>query len=240
MPVLSSTTVSTLLSIDNASGLRMTIPRRAPFEVATARLIGTAMPSAQGQAITRTAIAAETESSRVEPMANQAAKVSRAMTITAGTKIDDTLSVSEVIFVFVAVASRTRSAIRAIRLLELTAVVSISKVLLKFSAPAATATPSRTTSGTDSPVSRELSIEPEPSLTMPSTGTRSPIATTTRSPLETRAVETVSWFPLRRTTAVSGIALNRARTESVAERRVFTSSHRPIKTTVGTTAATSK
>ena len=92
---------------------------------------------------------------------------------------------SVVIRAFVAVASRTRSAIWAIRLVAVTAVAFRTKEPERFNAPAAIFEPKTISSGTDSPVISELSSEPNPSTTMPSTATRSPAATTTRSPLTT-------------------------------------------------------
>ena len=59
VPVLSKTTLVTLLSRERVSGFLITIPCLAHSDVATTRLIGTAIPKAHGQAITRTAIAAD-------------------------------------------------------------------------------------------------------------------------------------------------------------------------------------
>src|SRR5699024_10842824 len=58
VPVLSSTTVSTLRVDSSTSGPLMSTPIWAPRPVPTSRAVGVARPSAQGQAITSTATAA--------------------------------------------------------------------------------------------------------------------------------------------------------------------------------------
>ena len=60
VPVLSSTTVSTLRALCNASPFRMRTPYSAAFPTATMIEIGVAKPIAHGQAITRTETATTT------------------------------------------------------------------------------------------------------------------------------------------------------------------------------------
>ena len=111
VPVLSKTTLVTLLRRLRVSGFLITIPCLAPRDVATTRLIGTAIPRAQGQAITRTAIAADKPLAE-SPRANvQTKNVRMERIITAGTNTAEILSVTEPILVFCAVASLTKSAI---------------------------------------------------------------------------------------------------------------------------------
>ncbi len=57
VPVLSTTSVSTLRSTSIASAFLKSTPRVAPLPVATMIDIGVASPSAQGQAMMRTATA---------------------------------------------------------------------------------------------------------------------------------------------------------------------------------------
>ena len=79
--------------------------------MATTRLIGTAIPRAQGQAITKTATAASKALNSFPVVINQMANVLSAITITEGTKNREMLSARDASFVFCAVASRTKSAI---------------------------------------------------------------------------------------------------------------------------------
>ena len=57
VPVLSSTTVSSLCAVSSASADRIRIPARAPLPVPTWMDSGVARPSAHGQAMISTAIA---------------------------------------------------------------------------------------------------------------------------------------------------------------------------------------
>jgi hypothetical protein len=57
VPVLSSTTVSSLCAVSSASAERIRIPARAPLPVPTWIDSGVARPSAHGQAMISTAIA---------------------------------------------------------------------------------------------------------------------------------------------------------------------------------------
>ena len=111
VPVLSKTTFWIFASLRRESGFRITTDLRAPIAVATTRLIGTAIPKAQGQAITKTATAASKALNSFPVEINQMANVLSAITITEGTKNREMLSARDASFVFCAVASRTKSAI---------------------------------------------------------------------------------------------------------------------------------
>ena len=63
VPVLSSTTVSTLWAVSNASADLIKIPLAAPRPVPTIIAVGVARPRAQGQEITSTEMAMERENS---------------------------------------------------------------------------------------------------------------------------------------------------------------------------------
>ena len=72
----------------------MIIPSCAPRPVPTIRAVGVARPSAQGQAMIRTATAAVKAEAALPSTSSQAASVKRAMTITTGTKIAEIRSAS--------------------------------------------------------------------------------------------------------------------------------------------------
>ena len=88
VPVLSSTTVSSLCAVSRASAERIRMPAWAPLPVPTMIDSGVARPSAQGQAMISTATA-ETRA-RVNagggPATNHTAKVAIATAMTTGTK----------------------------------------------------------------------------------------------------------------------------------------------------------
>ena len=88
VPVLSRTMVSIFCACSSASPPRMSMPISAPLPVPTMIAVGVASPSAQGQAMTRTAIIASIPSvSRGSaPKRSQPAKVRAATARTAGTK----------------------------------------------------------------------------------------------------------------------------------------------------------
>ena len=89
VPVLSSTTVSSLLAVCSASADRTRIPARAPLPVPTWIDSGVARPSAHGQATISTAIAATSamvNAGVVGPAVNHTANVAIATPMTAGTK----------------------------------------------------------------------------------------------------------------------------------------------------------
>jgi len=88
VPVLSSTTMSSLCAVSKASAERIRMPFVAPLPVATVIDIGVARPRAHGQAM----ISTDTAATRAKmnagggPTSTQATKVQMAMAITAGTK----------------------------------------------------------------------------------------------------------------------------------------------------------
>ena len=86
VPVLSRTTVSSPSAVSSASPPRTSTPSSAPRPVPTMIAVGVASPSAHGQAMIRTAIAASIASVKPEPPISQATKASAAIAITTGTK----------------------------------------------------------------------------------------------------------------------------------------------------------
>ncbi len=92
VPVLSSSTVSTVRVDSSTSAPLMSTPREAPRPVPTMIAVGVASPSAQGQAMTSTATARvmASETARSERIQNP--KVAAAMTSTIGTNTAETRS----------------------------------------------------------------------------------------------------------------------------------------------------
>ena len=88
VPVLSSTTVSSLWAVSKASDERMRMPAPAPFPVPTVIDRGVARPRAQGQAMISTDTAATMAKMKVGggPTNDQATKDQIAIAMTAGTK----------------------------------------------------------------------------------------------------------------------------------------------------------
>ena len=88
VPVLSTTSVSTLRMTSNASAFLNNTPKVAPRPVPTMMDIGVANPRAQGQAMIRTATAFITAKARrgSGPQSPQTTKASTAISTTAGTK----------------------------------------------------------------------------------------------------------------------------------------------------------
>ena len=88
VPVLSSTTVSSLCAFSSASAERIRMPFVAPLPVPTVIDMGVARPSAHGQAMISTDTVATSAKIRAGggPTIAQTAKVQIAIMITAGTK----------------------------------------------------------------------------------------------------------------------------------------------------------
>ncbi len=115
VPVLSSTTVSTLPARSSASPPLISTPSSAPRPVDTITAVGTASPMAQGQAMisTATAAAKPRTTGAASAATYQTAKVAMAMDMTTGTKMALIRSASLWIGARVPWASRIRRTIRA-------------------------------------------------------------------------------------------------------------------------------
>ena len=116
-------------------------------------------------------------------------------------------------------------------------VTSISKRPLVSMVPAATWSPMPTSTGTDSPVSEDMSRLALPARTTPSTGTRSPASNATRSPTRSRLADTSSDPSGSKRRALVSASLPRARTASCVPSRLRSSSTWPMVITIGSTAA---
>ena len=92
VPVLSSTTASMRRVSSSTSAPLIRMPRRAPRPVPTSSAVGVARPSAQGQAMTSTAMATSSARDGSPVATHHPAKVSAASTSTTGTNTADTRS----------------------------------------------------------------------------------------------------------------------------------------------------
>ena len=92
-----------------------------------------------------------------------------------------------------------------------------------------TVSPTDLVTGMDSPVTIDSSIEEEPLVTSPSTGSFSPGRISTMSPTRTSSTPTSSSAPSRATRAVRGCSPIRARIASPVPAFAFVSSSRPSR-----------
>ena len=141
-----------------------------------------ARPSAQGQAMISTATAAVKAASAPFPVSSQAARTTIAMTKTIGTKMPETLSARRWISALPDWASSTICAMRASWVSAPTRVARTTRRPPALTVAPVTASPSPTSTGTDSPVSIEASTAELPCSTTPSVAIFSPGRTTKRSP----------------------------------------------------------
>ena len=165
---------------------------------------GVARPRAQGQLMTSTEMARARAKGKVCPAIIQMTKVSRAMPMTVGTKIPETLSAVLARGALVAAASRTR------RMTWDRVVSCPTRVALQARAPfwlmvaALTGSPGCLSTGRLSPVRAASLMLEMPSTTTPSTGMLSPGRTRKMSPGLTSATGTVTGLPSRTMRAVWG------------------------------------
>ncbi len=204
VPVLSSTTVSIRCAVSRASPDLIRIPFSAPFPVPTIIATGVASPRAQGQEITRTAIAPDIANSNAAPARSHTANVTAAIPITAGTKMPAVLSASLAIGALLEEASSTSRIICAIVVSSptFTALARISPALLMEADTILS--PSCFKTGMLSPVIAASSKEDFPSVITPSTATASPGFMMKISPTMTSATSSTVSTPSRTTVTVFG------------------------------------
>src|SRR3989338_5982132 len=196
VPVLSTTTISTLWSFSNVAASLIKIPSFAPLPTPTIIAVGVASPSAQGQAITRIPTndtsprdsACENPSICV-PKVSQMPRVTNEIINTIGTKIPEILSASACIGARLPCASSTILMIWARKVSEPTFVVLNVKALLVLIVPVTTLSPIFFSTGIGSPVTMASSINEEPSTIIPSTGILAPGFTITKSQCTTSLTE---------------------------------------------------
>ena len=166
--------------------------------------VGVASPMAQGQAMssTETAVTKAKLSAGSGPKMSQAAKVRMAMAMTTGTKIAATLSASCWIGGLEPWASSTILMIWLKTVSAPTRVARKVKLPVPLTVPPTTSAPGPFSAGIGSPLIIDSSTKLAPSVTTPSTGTRSPGRSTTRSPGATAEMAISCSSPPRITRAV--------------------------------------
>ena len=240
VPVLSRTAQSILPSSSSASALLKRMPRRAPRPVPTMMAVGVARPSAQGQEMTRTEMAHVSAKEKSRPRKSHTTSVRSAMPITTGTKTPLTRSARRAIGAFDDVASSTSLMICASAVSSPTRSAFMTNRPLETKVAPVSASPGFFSTGMLSPVMADSSTEPEPSVTMPSTGMDAPVFSTTRSPAATASRATVTSLPSRSTTAVLGARAASFSIASVVRPLARASSHLPTVMSVTIMAAPSK
>ena len=150
------------------------MPSCAPRPVPTSSAVGVARPSAHGQAMISTATAAVNAAVAPPPVPSQKPSVPAARAITTGTKTAEIRSASRCTAALPFCASSTSRAIWASWVSAPTRVARTSSRPPAFTVAPVTGSPARTSTGTDSPVSRLASIAETPSTTTPSVAIFSP------------------------------------------------------------------
>jgi len=240
VPVLSKATVVTACASSSACASLIRMPCCAATPVPAMMAVGVARPSAQGQAITSTATALMTATSHAPVASTQPTSVSSATPSTAGTKTALTRSTMRWIGALAACADSTMRITRASVVSAPTASVFTVSAPSAFTAPPVTRSPTPLATGMLSPVMSDSSTWLRPAVTSPSTATRSPGRTLTRSPTCTCSTGTSVSTPSRSTRAVAGRRAFRARMASAVWRLARASSHLPSTTRVMTAAEASK
>ena len=182
VPVLSSTIVSTVRESSSTSGPRMRMPSCAARPVPASRPTGVARPRAHGHAITSTATPARSADGRSPVTIIHTAKVSTAIPSTIGTNTAEMRSANRATRALPVCASETSRPIWASVVSEPTRVARATSRPEVFRVAPVRASPGPTSTGTDSPVSREASTAEVPSSTSASVGTFSPGRISTTSP----------------------------------------------------------
>jgi len=214
VPVLSTTSVSTVSNICSASASRISTPAPAPCPVATITDMGVARPRAHGQATMRTATAATNACAMrgCGPSKLHAAKVPPAATTTAGTNHAATTSATCWMGARLRCASLTIRTICASSVSEPTRSARITKLPVPLTVAPTSRSPGCFSTGKDSPVIMDSSTELLPSRSTPSTGTFSPGRTRRRAPRVTLSSGTsVSTPSSPSNRAVGGASSSRAR-----------------------------
>ena len=199
VPVLSSTTVSTLRVDSRTSGPLMRMPSCAPRPVPTSSAVGVASPRAQGQAMISTATEAVKAAVIGKPAPSHTPRVATAIAMTIGTKTPEIRSARRCTSALPDCASSTIWAICASCVSEPTRVARTTRRPPVLTVAPVTSSPSETSTGTDSPVSMEASTAEEPETTVPSVAIFSPGRTTNSSPSARSSIEMRVSAPSRRT-----------------------------------------
>ena len=243
VPVLSSTTVVTRASASSAAPPLTRMPRRAAAAVPAMIAAGVASPIAHGQAmmsVDTTATRARAQRSSTGPNSSHAVPVMPAITNTAGTKRALTRSASRAIGALLACAASTARTTCASTVAVPTFVATNRSAPAPLTVPPSTASPGALATGIGSPVSIDSSMLDRPDSTTPSTGTREPGRTRTRSPTATSDAPSSCSEPSRMTTARGGARSTSDSIARLADRVARHSSHFPSVTSTTIDAAASK
>ena len=229
VPVLSNRAPVTCARRSKASPSRTKKPCLVAFPIAAMTAVGVASTSAQGQNTTST-VTPRT----ISPVTAQAAAAvpSAARTIHTAQR-----SARRTIFALPASADRTR---RIMRWMELSAPAReavISKAPSRGVVPLYTSSPGPLSTGRDSPVMTDWSIEARPRTIAPSAGIVSPGRTTSVSPARTSSAGTVTSSPSRRTRAVRGVRRTRRPIPARARATVRSSNKPPSRMMKATSPA---
>jgi len=211
VPVLSSTTVSMSWVLSSASGPLIRMPSCAPRPVPTMSAVGVASPRAHGQAMISTETAAVNAAPRPLPVPIQKPSVPTARAITTGTKMPEIRSARRWTWALPFWASSTRRAIWASWVSPPTRVARTTRRPPALTVAPTTASPTVTSTGTDSPVSMLASMAERPSTTVPSVATFSPGRTTKWTPTSSWSVGMRVSTPSRRTATSLAPSWSRAR-----------------------------
>jgi hypothetical protein len=202
--------------------------------------VGVARPSAHGQAITSTEIAATPPPVGLPNASHQTRNATAAITSTVGTNTDATRSARRCRSALPAWARSTIVTIRARAVSDPTAVARTVSTPEELIVAPTTRSPTDFSTGTDSPVSIDSSTADPPSITSPSTGIVSPGRTRKTSSTTTSATGTSTSMPSRMTRADEAPSSARARRASPARRLARASMYRPSTRKVMISAAASK
>ncbi len=239
MPVLSRTIVSIRLVDSRTSGPEIRMPSLAARPVPIMSAIGVARPSAQGQAMTRTATAAVTAVPGA-PARAQAMRTARARPMTIGTNTEEMRSARRWTAALEACASSTMRAIWASWVSAPTRVARTTRRPEALTVAPVTVSPTVASTGTDSPVSIDSSTAEAPETTVPSVAIFSPGRTTNSSPTASSPTGTRTSRPSLRTATSLAPSSIRARRAAPAWRLERCSRKRPSSTKAVTPAAASR
>ena len=192
------------------------MPSWAPRPVPTISAVGVASPSAQGHAMISTATAAVNAVVAPAPAPSQKPSVPAATAMTTGTKTPETRSASRCTSALPFWAASTRRAIWASWVSAPTRVARTTSRPPTLTVAPVTGSPAPTSTGTDSPVSIEVSTAELPETTTPSVAIRSPGRTTKSSPTRMSAAATRVSTPSRSTPASCTPSSSKERSASPA------------------------
>ncbi len=218
VPVLSSTTVSITPDASSASGPLMRMPNWPPRPTPTIRAVGVARPSAHGHAMIKTLSAALKLARGPPPASSQIVSVTNAITSTAGTNHDTTLSTWVCTDALRAWACSAVAAICASCVWAPTRSARTMRAPVVFTVPPSTVSPSVTSRGIGSPVIIDVSRAEEPSTTVPSVAIRSPGRIANRSPTRSSPIGMTASTPSRITRTELGASFASAERTLRADR----------------------